>query len=76
MNVGDGVPISVEVFALNGERGAVVPVVGTGSGRFPAEWTGRDESGVLVPPGLYVVRLEVASDREPQAAVAAVPVAY
>ena len=76
VNVGDGVPVSVEVFALNGQRVAVVPVAATGSGRFPAQWTGRDESGDLVPPGLYLVRLEVASDRESQAAVAAVPVVY
>ena len=33
------------------------------SGRFSAQWDGRDASGNLLPPGLYLLRLSVDADQ-------------
>ena len=64
------------VHDLSGSRIARVPVPVVGSGRFPAAWDGTDGRGALVPPGLYLLRLEVETDRGSDAALATVPVVY
>ena len=44
--------------------GATVVLEGTtASGRFAAEWDGRDQRGDLLPPGLYILRLRVDADK-------------
>jgi hypothetical protein len=39
-------------------------------------WDGRDESGVLVPPGHYVLRLDVEGDARSQRIIHLVRVVY
>ena len=34
------------------------------SGRHRVEWDGRDDGGGRVPPGIYLVRLEIETDAE------------
>jgi hypothetical protein len=34
-----------------------------GSGRHVAQWNGRDRSGNLLAPGIYLLRLRVEADR-------------
>ena len=76
VNLDGNVPVSINVFTLAGDLVADIPVTAHGSGRFPATWNGVGKGGNLVPPGLYLLRLEVKSDRETATAVAAFPVLY
>ena len=76
VNVAGEVPATLVVYDLSGMRIARVPVPAVGSGRFPAAWDGTDGGGALVPPGLYLLRLEVETDRGSDAALATVPVVY
>lgn len=56
------VPISLGVFDLAGRRVAVLPVESGPSGRRLRAWDGLDSQGGRVPPGLYLVQLEVFTD--------------
>ena len=76
VNVAGEVPATLGVYDLSGSRVARVPVPAMGSGRFPAAWDGTDEGNGLVPPGLYLLRLEVETDRGSETALATVPVVY
>ena len=76
VNVAGEVPATLVVYDLSGSRVVSVPVPAVGSGRFPAAWDGTDGGSALVPPGLYLLRLEVATDRGSDAALATVPVVY
>ena len=75
VNVAGQVPASLGVFDLSGSRIASVLLPAAGSGRFPAAWDGTDGNN-LVPPGLYLLRLEVETDRGSETALATVPVVY
>ena len=76
VNVDAGVPVALAVYDLTGRMVAGVSAPAGDSGRFPADWDGRDDGGALVPPGLYLIRLEVETDRNADVAVATVPVVY
>ena len=70
------VPTSVEIFDLGGNRVAEVRTDSGESGRFSVFWDGRDGAGELSPPGIYLLRLRVAADREREVAIAAFSLAY
>ena len=76
VNLAGDVPVTLSVFTLAGDLVADIPVTTLGSGRFPATWDGVGKGGDLVPPGLYLLRLEVDSDSEKATAVATFPVVY
>jgi len=76
VNLDGNVPVTLSVFTLAGDLVIDIPVTSLGSGRFPATWDGVGRGGDLVPPGLYVLRLEVESDRETATALATFPVVY
>lgn len=42
----------------------------------PVRWNGRDASGRRVPPGVYLVQVELDSDEGRKAATGTVSVAY
>jgi flagellar hook assembly protein FlgD len=46
------------------------------SGRFSAQWDGRDSSGKLLPPGLYLLRLSVEADKGEDARQAILSIVY
>ena len=69
-------PVEVAVHDLSGRRIAVVFADEISSGRHPVPWDGTDANGQLVPPGLYVLKVEVKADAEPQEAVSTVAVVY
>ena len=69
-------PVSLAVFDLAGARVADIAVDAGTSGRFSATWDGRDEQARLLSPGLYLLRLEVEADEEPDAEVAALALVY
>ena len=76
VNVAGQVQAALGVFDLSGSRIASVLLPAAGSGRFPAAWDGTDDGNDLVPPGLYLLRLEVETDRGSETGLASVPVVY
>ena len=59
LNLAGMVPTTIEIYGLSGRRLGAVPVGNSASGRFSTEWDGRDEAGHVLPPGMYILRLEV-----------------
>ena len=56
------VPALVEIWDLSGRRiRRMKHQQEKSSGRYDMEWDGRDEEGKTVPPGTYVVRIEMES---------------
>jgi hypothetical protein len=55
------VPNRIDVYDLSGRRVSTSVEV-KGRGQHTATWNGRDDSGELVPVGLYVVRVAVEGD--------------
>ena len=68
--------ISVTLFSLNGREIRAIGTPAT-AGELKIAWDGRDESGNLVPPGIYLYRLLVDSDTdESKEQLGTVAVAY
>ena len=58
-------PVSIQVHDLSGRTVAVIHDTEQVSGNYSGiSWDGRGLSGALVPPGLYLVRIEVEGDAE------------
>ena len=76
VNLDGDVPLTLSVFTLAGDLVTDIHATAPGSGRFHASWDGVGRGGDLVPPGLYVLRVEVDSDRETVAALTTFPVIY
>lgn len=70
------VPVAVDVFDLSGRRVARLDPPDGASGRHLRRWDGRGANGRRVPPGIYVVHVEIETDQGRQRASRAVCVAY
>ena len=58
-------PVSITVHDLSGSLVGVISDLEESSGRYSDKfWDGRDPSGELVPPGVYIVRIEINGDAE------------
>jgi hypothetical protein len=57
-------PISLCIYNLAGERIYESPPLLVKSGEFVHQWEGRDRSGKLVPPGIYLYELSVQAEQE------------
>ena len=71
-----GAPVSVKIYDL---AGCLVKTLYDGhrvAGQYAERWDARDENGVLVPPGVYLVQLVVDSDRERVSKTTTVSVVY
>lgn len=69
-------PIAVRVYDLAGRK---MRELSSGNGlaqRYNFTWDGRDEAGATVPPGTYLVRIEIEGDSLTETAQRIVPVAY
>jgi len=55
--------VEVGVYDLSGRRVRQVYGGEDGIGEYVREWDGRDESGRLVPPGIYFYRVSLDADR-------------
>ena len=62
LNLFGQVPVAIDVYDLSGRLLAKVYRGTADSGRFSVGWDGRDGSGALLSPGLYLLRLEVETD--------------
>jgi len=63
LNLHGQVPVAIDLFDLSGHRVAEVYRGVAASGRFSVGWDGRNSSEELLPPGLYLLRLEVETDK-------------
>lgn len=76
LNVSGNAEVAVVLYDLSGTRRGEVFRGPAQSGQFAVEWDGRDGTGRLLSPGLYVLRLEVATDGGVQGRSRVVSVAY
>lgn len=68
--------VSIAVVDLMGRRVAQVADAVLGLGRYAFPWAGTDATGQPVPPGLYLCRLAVTTDRGQHERLVLLPVAY
>lgn len=68
-------PVHLEVFDLNGQRLHLIERQ-LPSGGYSQQWDGRDVSGNMVPPGLYILRISTEADDAGAARTRLVSVAY
>lgn len=57
-----GLDVRIDVFDLGGRRVRQILSAEQPAGSYEHTWDGRDEGNNLVPPGIYVVRVDVTSD--------------
>ena len=62
VNVEGDAEVAIVLYDLRGSPVEEVFRGAAGSGRFRAEWDGRDAGGRLLGPGIYILRIEVESD--------------
>ena len=62
MRVGRAAPVRVEVYDLSGRLVSRLSDDSQEAGRHKVTWTGRDGSGGLAPPGIYLVRIDLDVD--------------
>lgn len=75
LNLG-AVPVAIDVYDLAGRRIGEVYRGTASSGSFEVSWDGRDAEANMLPPGLYILRLEVDSDGGVEAAQRVVALVY
>ena len=74
--------LTVDIYDLNGDRKRRLFDASGGNGTYDAVrlpellWDGKDDSGSLLPPGMYVVKVEVQGDARSGAQLRTVGVAY
>ena len=69
-------PVEISVYTLDGRRVRQLFSGPQSAGPQVQRWDGRDDTGRLVSPGLYVLRVEVDADHGRQTQVQPVAVAY
>ena len=62
VNLSAAVPASILIHDLTGTSVAELRLEPLASGPHRAEWDGRDGRGDLLPPGIYILRLQVDTD--------------
>ena len=72
----DAAPLTVRVFDLAGRRVRTLFAGERGGGSFSAAWDGADAAGRRVPPGIYLFRVQLATDAKEEAVVGVVEMVY
>ena len=72
----DAAPLSVRVFDLAGRRVRTLFAGEQGGGSFSAKWDGTNAAGQQVPPGIYLFRVDLATDAKKEAVVGIVEMVY
>ena len=75
VNMVGSVPVTVGFFDLSGRKVAEV-VSQRASGEWTEIWDGTDVSGNLMPPGMYILRMEVETDETIDTVTEAVALVY
>lgn len=68
--------VTIAVHTLAGQRVWHMQPGAQGAGRHAVRWDGRDQAGQLVPPGIYLVRVEVATDKGSEVRIQPAAVIY
>ena len=76
VNLTGGSPVSVQVYDLAGGLRRVIYSDLDIGGRYQRVWDGVDDNGQMLPPGVYLVRVEVAADKGKESKTAVVPLVY
>ncbi len=72
----DAAPLTVRVFDLAGQRVRTLFAGEQGGGSFSAQWDGTDAAGQRMPPGIYLFRIDLATDAKQEAVVGIVEMVY
>jgi hypothetical protein len=72
----DSGDVEIRIFDLQGRQVRELARSQQGQGRYVANWDGKDGSGQLVAPGIYVCKVVVNTESGDKAAVKLIPVAY
>ena len=70
------VPVTIGIYDLAGRHISEVYQGTAASGRFATSWDGRDSQSNTLPPGLYILRLEIDSDRGVEAEQRVISLVY
>ena len=76
LQVTAGVPLRLEIFDLSGRQRRLIHGEDQHSGVLHFSWDGRDDSGELVPPGLYVYRISVEAEKGEDQQAGTIAVVY
>ncbi len=76
VNLTGGSPVSVQVYDLAGGLRRVLYSDLDIGGRYQRVWDGVDDNGQMLSPGVYLVRVEVATDKGEESKTAVVPLVY
>ena len=76
VNLSGDVPVAIGVYDLSGTKLVDVLEGSSSSGRSTSTWDGRDAWEELLPPGLYLLRVEVEADNGTDIAISTVPLVY
>lgn len=63
LNLAGAVLVYIDLCDLSGRKLWAIDRMVHSSGRFAVAWDGRDDSGLLLPPGIYLLRLAVETDK-------------
>jgi flagellar hook assembly protein FlgD len=69
-------PIVVQIYNLAGRKMRELTHANGLAQRYNFTWDGRDENNTMVPPGTYLVQIEIEGDSRTETAQRIVPVAY
>ena len=72
----DAAPLAVRVFDLAGHRVRTLFADKRGGGSFAVQWDGTNAAGRQVPPGIYLFRVDLATDAKEEAVVGIVELVY
>ena len=72
----NGAMVRVEVYDMAGQRLATPLQTIASAGPYRPNWSGRDDDGDLVAPGIYLIKIEVDVDRGTQTLIKPVAVVY
>jgi hypothetical protein len=70
------VPVTLEIYALDGRRVAALETGVQGSGTQSARWDGRDQDGNLLSPGVYLLAVAIRSEFAADKSLVPISVAY
>ncbi len=63
LNLSGAALVYIDVCDLSGRKLWAIDQTAHSSGRFAVAWDGRDDSGLMLPPGIYLLRLAVETDK-------------
>ena len=76
VNLTGGALVSVDIYDLSGRRVTAIYSGLDPSRRYQRAWDGTDESGAKVPPGIYLVRVEIDADSGSESKTKTIPIVY